>query len=48
MQTEYQRHKQRIPAMMAARAIRDDLPRVERDPCSYCGVRADVGCRHRR
>jgi hypothetical protein len=19
-----------------------------RDPCSYCGIRADVGCRHRR
>jgi hypothetical protein len=25
-----------------------DQLRVERDPCSYCGVRADVGCRHRR
>ena len=21
---------------------------VHRDPCSYCGVRADVGCRHQR
>lgn len=24
-----------------------DALRVERDPCTYCGVRADVGCRHR-
>lgn len=23
-------------------------PRVDRDPCTYCGVRADVGCRHQR
>lgn len=23
-------------------------PRVERDPCPRCGVRADVGCRHDR
>lgn len=22
------------------------LPRVSRDPCGFCGVRADVGCRH--
>jgi len=22
------------------------LPRVERDPCGFCGVRRDVGCRH--
>jgi hypothetical protein len=21
-------------------------PRVDRDPCPYCGTRADVGCRH--
>lgn len=21
---------------------------VERDPCTYCGVRADVGCKHNR
>lgn len=25
-----------------------DQPRVERDPCTYCGVRADVGCQHNR
>jgi hypothetical protein len=23
-------------------------PRVNRDPCSYCNVRADIGCRHSR
>lgn len=21
--------------------------RVDRDPCPYCGVRADIGCKHR-
>ena len=30
-------------------AARGALPsRIDRDPCFYCGVRADVGCRHRR
>lgn len=31
------------------RPIPDELlpPRVDRDPCPRCGVRADVGCRHR-
>jgi hypothetical protein len=24
-----------------------DMPRVDRDPCWRCGVRADVGCEHR-
>jgi hypothetical protein len=23
-----------------------DLPRVDRTPCSRCGVRADIGCEH--
>lgn len=23
-----------------------DIVRVDRDPCSYCGVRLDVGCKH--
>ena len=23
-------------------------PRVARNPCFYCGTRADLGCRHRR
>jgi len=23
-------------------------PRVDRDPCGWCGVRADIGCRHSR
>lgn len=22
--------------------------RVDRDPCSFCGVRGDIGCSHRR
>jgi hypothetical protein len=25
-----------------------DLPRHDRDPCSYCGVRGDIGCHHRQ
>lgn len=25
-----------------------EAQRAERDPCSYCGVRGDYGCRHRR
>lgn len=25
-----------------------DMPRVSRDPCTYCGVRADFGCQHNR
>lgn len=24
-----------------------DRLRVNREPCTFCGVRADVGCRHR-
>lgn len=24
------------------------LVRVRRDPCPFCAVRADIGCRHRR
>jgi hypothetical protein len=27
---------------------KDLPPRVHRDPCTYCNVRADVGCRHNR
>lgn len=32
------------------RLTEDDIAnlRVDRDPCSYCGVRADVGCKHQR
>lgn len=26
----------------------DSLPRVDRDPCFFCGARADLGCKHRR
>lgn len=22
------------------------IPRVNRDPCPYCNVRADIGCEH--
>jgi hypothetical protein len=27
---------------------RQELPRVDRDPCPRCGVRGDVGCGHSR
>lgn len=30
------------------KAAREGMPRVDRDPCARCGVRADVGCDHRR
>lgn len=26
----------------------DSLTRVDRDPCVKCGVRGDLGCKHRR
>lgn len=28
----------------------DDIAqrRVDRDPCTYCGTRGDIGCKHRR
>jgi hypothetical protein len=31
-------------------AQRDDIANriVDRDPCTYCGVRRDIGCRHTR
>lgn len=29
-----------------AREARDAMPRVDRDPCTYCGVRGDIGCAH--
>lgn len=30
------------------KAAREGMPRVDRDPCSYCGVRGDIGCTHRK
>lgn len=24
-----------------------DAPRIDREPCTFCGTRADVGCRHK-
>lgn len=27
---------------------RDSLTHVDRDPCPKCGVRGDVGCKHRK
>jgi hypothetical protein len=27
---------------------KDLPPRVHRDPCTYCGTRADIGCQHNR
>lgn len=26
----------------------ESRPRVDRDPCTFCGVRGDVGCKHRK
>lgn len=37
-----------VPLRSRARTMAmDDAPRVSRDPCPYCGVRGDIGCRHR-
>lgn len=27
---------------------RDTLTHISRDPCPKCGVRGDIGCKHRR
>lgn len=35
-------------ARLIARDRRADAQRTFRDPCPNCGVRADIGCRHRR
>lgn len=32
----------------AAMAAQAETLRVDRDPCTYCGVRADIGCKHQR
>ena len=34
-----------MAAKEAALALRDATP--SRDPCPYCGVRGDIGCRHK-
>ncbi len=38
------------PRKRAERAAASGMrpPRVDREPCFYCGVRGDVGCAHRR
>lgn len=33
--------------LMASTPLENQPPRVSRDPCPYCGVRGDIGCRHR-
>lgn len=34
-------------AASAEKAAAEAAPRVHRDPCARCGVRADIGCGHR-
>lgn len=38
------------PPVIQTRQTREAIDiasrRVDRDPCAYCGVRADVGCKH--
>lgn len=40
--------KRQKPILFTAKA--DTLPPViiDRDPCTYCGVRGDIGCKHNR
>lgn len=38
----------RDPVYNRASRIAPDAPRVNRDPCTFCNVRADIGCRHNR
>jgi hypothetical protein len=43
------RPKRRMDDISGAASNIDDFdlpPRVERDPCPRCGVRADIGCQH--
>lgn len=46
------RNAQRKESEKANREAREQritaLPRVSRDPCPRCQVRADIGCRHTR
>ena len=36
-----------IAATEAREPPRPDLEPVDRDPCFMCGIRADIGCKHR-
>ncbi len=39
------------PRTLAVGCDRDppaNRPRVDRDPCFFCGTRGDIGCRHQR
>ena len=45
----------RTPEAIAARVDRKAADKeralagaVDRDPCTYCGIRADIGCKHNR
>lgn len=38
----------KIAERPADKAKREGMPRVDRDPCHHCGVRGDIGCKHRR
>lgn len=35
-------------SLISQREAFTDTLRVDRDPCTYCGTRADIGCKHRR
>ena len=42
------REMERNCAIIAERKAHIESLRVSRDPCPMCGVRGDVGCKHRR
>lgn len=38
--------KRRLASLNASGFFAEAPAPVDRDPCSYCGVRADLGCKH--
>lgn len=45
MNTAFMVHRVSLIEMREAHA---DALRVARDPCPFCGIRTDIGCKHRR
>ena len=47
MSSENSKRQCRVLAAIAEKNRMAESRRVSRDPCPKCGVRADVGCRHK-
>lgn len=48
MSSENSKRQSRVLAAIAEKNRIADSRRVSRDPCPLCGVRADIGCNHRK